>query len=117
MTAAVTGDVAGAQMGGAARYRDELLGYLFRLLHAAAATLTELLAAVGDLEDPLVGVQVKAHAAEVPAAVTCQALRHRRRGRAICGPRSSHSRSEIRVEAAARGPISLQRTSSEEKNA
>ena len=33
--------------------------------------LTELLAAVGDLEDPSVRVQVTAHAAEVPAAVAC----------------------------------------------
>ena len=33
--------------------------------------LTELLAAVGDLEDPSVRVQVTAHAAEVPAAIAC----------------------------------------------
>ena len=33
--------------------------------------LTELLAAVGDLEDPSVRVQVTAHAAEVPEAVAC----------------------------------------------
>jgi hypothetical protein len=33
--------------------------------------LTELLAAVGDLEDPSVRVQVTAHAAELPAAIAC----------------------------------------------
>jgi glycosyltransferase involved in cell wall biosynthesis len=33
--------------------------------------LTELLAAVGDLEEPSVRVQVTAHTAEVPAAVAC----------------------------------------------
>jgi glycosyltransferase involved in cell wall biosynthesis len=33
--------------------------------------LTELLVAVGDLEDPSIRVQVTAHAAEVPAAVAC----------------------------------------------
>ena len=33
--------------------------------------LTELLTAVGDLEDPSVRVQVTAHAAEVPAAIAC----------------------------------------------
>ena len=33
--------------------------------------LTELLTAVGDLQDPSVRVRVTAHAAEVPAAVAC----------------------------------------------
>lgn len=36
-----------------------------------AQRLTELLAAIGDLEDPSVRVQVTAHALEVPAAIAC----------------------------------------------
>jgi glycosyltransferase involved in cell wall biosynthesis len=36
-----------------------------------AQRLTELLAAVGELEDPSVRVGVTAHAAELPAAVAC----------------------------------------------
>ena len=44
---------------------------LFSSYKQMAQRLTELLAAVGDLEDPSVRVQVTAHAAEVPAAVAC----------------------------------------------
>ena len=44
---------------------------LFYSYKQMAQRLTELLAAVGDLEDPSVRVQVTAHAAEVPVAVAC----------------------------------------------
>jgi glycosyltransferase involved in cell wall biosynthesis len=44
---------------------------LFSSYKQMAQRLTELLTAVGDLEDPQVRVQVTAHAAEVPAAVAC----------------------------------------------
>jgi hypothetical protein len=44
---------------------------LFSPYKQMAQRLTELLTAVGDLEDPTVRVRVTAHAAEVPAAVAC----------------------------------------------
>ena len=44
---------------------------LFYSYKQMAQRLTELLAAIGDLEDPSVRVQVTAHAAEVPAAAAC----------------------------------------------
>jgi glycosyltransferase involved in cell wall biosynthesis len=44
---------------------------LFYSYKQMAQRLTELLAAVGDLEDPSVRVQVTAHAAEVPRAASC----------------------------------------------
>jgi glycosyltransferase involved in cell wall biosynthesis len=44
---------------------------LFSPYKRMAPRLTELLTAVGDLEDPAVRVRVTAHAAEVPAAVAC----------------------------------------------
>jgi hypothetical protein len=44
---------------------------LFAPYKQMAQRLTELLAAVGDLEDPSVRVRVTAHTAEVPAAVAC----------------------------------------------
>ena len=44
---------------------------LFFSYKQMAQRLTELLAAIGDLEDPSVRVQVTAHAAEVPAAAAC----------------------------------------------
>ena len=44
---------------------------LFYSYKQMALRLVELLAAVGDLEDPSIRVQVTAHAAEVPAAIGC----------------------------------------------
>jgi hypothetical protein len=44
---------------------------LFAPFKQMAQRLTELLAAVGDLEDPSVRVRVTAHSAEVPAAIAC----------------------------------------------
>jgi glycosyltransferase involved in cell wall biosynthesis len=44
---------------------------LFAPYKRMAQRLTELLTAVGDLEDPSVRVRVTAHAAELPAAVAC----------------------------------------------
>ena len=44
---------------------------LFSSYKQMAQRLTELLAVVGDLEDPSLRVQVTAHAAEVPAAIAC----------------------------------------------
>jgi glycosyltransferase involved in cell wall biosynthesis len=44
---------------------------LFASYKQMAQRLTELLTAVGDLEDPSVRVRVTAHPAEVPAAVAC----------------------------------------------
>jgi hypothetical protein len=47
---------------------------LFSSYKQMAQRLTELLTAVGDLEDPQVRVQVTAHAAEVPDSVACHPL-------------------------------------------
>ena len=44
---------------------------LFSSYKQMAQRLTELLAVVGDLEDPSIRVQVTAHAVEVPAAIAC----------------------------------------------